>query len=142
MCIFKKKSKEPNLFYEEDVFGRKNKTVVERDDVKLFEKTNDITIDNSFLVKKFKAEVHVLSKKEGGRGTPFFNGYRPQFYFGTTGIIGMIELEEGIQMVMPGDYCVMTVSLIEPAAIAPQQEFTIREGKKTVGSGVVLSIIE
>ena len=91
---------------------------------------------------KFTAEVYVLKKEEGGRHTPFFNGYRPQFYFRTTDITGVIELEKGVEMVMPGDNVRMTISLINPIAIEQGLRFAIREGGRTVGSGVVASIIE
>ena len=92
--------------------------------------------------KKFKAEVYVLSKEEGGRHTPFFANYRPQFYFRTTDVTGVIELPEGVEMVMPGDNVEMTVELIAPIAIENGTKFSIREGGRTVGSGVVSSIIE
>ena len=91
---------------------------------------------------KFKAEVYVLKKEEGGRHTPFFNGYRPQFYFRTTDVTGTIELPQGTEMVMPGDNVTMTISLITPIAIEQGLRFAIREGGRTVGSGVVSSIIE
>ena len=91
---------------------------------------------------KFTAEVYVLKKEEGGRHTPFFNGYRPQFYFRTTDITGVIELEKGVEMVMPGDHVNMTISLINPIAIEAGLRFAIREGGRTVGSGVVSTIIE
>ena len=91
---------------------------------------------------KFTAEVYVLKKEEGGRHTPFFNGYRPQFYFRTTDITGVIELEKGVEMVMPGDHVKMTISLINPVAIEEGLRFAIREGGRTVGSGVVSTIIE
>lgn len=91
---------------------------------------------------KFKAEVYVLTKEEGGRHTPFFNGYRPQFYFRTTDVTGVIELPEGVEMVMPGDNITMTVELITPIAIEEGLRFAIREGGKTVGAGVVAGIIE
>jgi len=91
---------------------------------------------------KFTAEVYVLKKEEGGRHTPFFNGYRPQFYFRTTDITGVIELEKGVEMVMPGDHVKMTISLINPVAIEQGLRFAIREGGRTVGSGVVSTIIE
>ena len=91
---------------------------------------------------KFTAEVYVLKKEEGGRHTPFFNGYRPQFYFRTTDITGVIELEAGVEMVMPGDHVKMTISLINPVAIEQGLRFAIREGGRTVGSGVVSTIIE
>lgn len=92
--------------------------------------------------KKFKAEVYVLTKEEGGRHTPFFNGYRPQFYFRTTDVTGVIKLEEGTEMVMPGDNVTLTVELITPIAIEEGLRFAIREGGRTVGAGVVTSIIE
>ena len=91
---------------------------------------------------KFTAEVYVLKKEEGGRHTPFFNGYRPQFYFRTTDITGVIELEKGVEMVMPGDHVNMTITLINPVAIEQGLRFAIREGGRTVGSGVVSTIIE
>ena len=90
----------------------------------------------------FTAEVYVLKKEEGGRHTPFFNGYRPQFYFRTTDVTGTIELPEGVEMVMPGDNVRMTIKLITPIAIEQGLRFAIREGGRTVGSGVVSSIIE
>ena len=92
--------------------------------------------------KKFKGQVYVLSKEEGGRHTPFFSGYRPQFYFRTTDITGVIQLAEGVEMVMPGDNSVFTVELIAPIAMAQGLRFAIREGGHTVGSGVVTEIIE
>ena len=91
---------------------------------------------------QFKAEVYVLKKEEGGRHTPFFNGYRPQFYFRTTDVTGTIELPEGVEMVMPGDNITMEIELINPIAIEKGMRFAIREGGRTVGSGVVSSIIE
>jgi elongation factor Tu len=91
---------------------------------------------------KFKAEVYVLSKEEGGRHTPFFNGYRPQFYIRTTDVTGMISLPEGMEMVMPGDNVQMGVELITPVAIEVGLRFAIREGGRTVGAGSVTSIIE
>ena len=91
---------------------------------------------------KFKAEVYVLTKEEGGRHTPFFNGYRPQFYFRTTDVTGAAQLPEGVEMVMPGDNVQMEVELITPIAMDPQLRFAIREGGRTVGSGVVTEIIE
>ena len=90
----------------------------------------------------FTAEVYVLKKEEGGRHTPFFNGYRPQFYFRTTDVTGTIELPEGVEMVMPGDNVRMTIKLITPIAIEQGLRIAIREGGRTVGSGVVSSIIE
>ena len=92
--------------------------------------------------KKFKAEVYVLSKEEGGRHTPFFTGYRPQFYFRTTDITGVIALPEGVEMVMPGDNSQFIVELIAPIAMEAGLRFAIREGGRTVGSGVVIAIEE
>lgn len=91
---------------------------------------------------KFKAEVYVLSKEEGGRHTPFFPGYRPQFYIRTTDVTGSIELPEGVEMVMPGDNVNMKVELIQPVAVEQGMRFAIREGGRTVGAGVVSDIIE
>ncbi len=91
---------------------------------------------------KFEAEVYILSKDEGGRHTPFFNGYRPQFYFRTTDVTGACDLPEGTEMVMPGDNVQMTVSLIAPIAMEEGLRFAIREGGRTVGAGVVAKIIE
>ena len=91
---------------------------------------------------KFDGEVYVLSKDEGGRHTPFFKGYRPQFFFRTTDITGSIDLGEGVEMVMPGDNTKMTVTLIHPVAMAAGERFAIREGGRTVGAGVVSNIIE
>lgn len=91
---------------------------------------------------KFKAQVYVLSKEEGGRHTPFFSNYRPQFYFRTTDVTGIIELPEGVEMVMPGDDITMTVELIHPIAIENGTKFSIREGGRTVGAGVVSEIIK
>jgi elongation factor Tu len=91
---------------------------------------------------KFKAEVYVLSKEEGGRHTPFFSNYRPQFYFRTTDVTGEIRLEEGVEMVMPGDNTVMNVELISPIAMDEGLNFAIREGGRTVGAGVVTEIVE
>ena len=92
--------------------------------------------------KKFKAEVYILSKEEGGRHTPFFTNYRPQFYFRTTDVTGVITLPEGTEMVMPGDNVTMTVELIAPIAVENGTQFSIREGGHTVGAGVVSEIIE
>jgi elongation factor Tu len=89
----------------------------------------------------FKAQVYVLSKDEGGRHTPFFNGYRPQFYFRTTDVTGVITLEEGVEMVMPGDNTVMEVKLITPIAMEEGLRFAIREGGRTVGAGAISEII-
>ncbi|MBJ6751983.1 elongation factor Tu [Geomonas anaerohicana] len=91
---------------------------------------------------KFKAEAYILSKEEGGRHTPFFNGYRPQFYFRTTDVTGVVDLEAGVEMVMPGDNVSVTVNLITPIAMDEGLRFAIREGGRTVGAGVVASIIE
>src|SRR5216110_3344892 len=91
---------------------------------------------------KFECEVYVLSKEEGGRHTPFFKGYRPQFYFRTTDVTGTIELPAGVEMIMPGDNATMDVELITPIAMEEKQRFAIREGGKTVGAGVVVSITE
>jgi elongation factor Tu len=89
---------------------------------------------------KYKGEVYVLSKEEGGRHTPFFNGYRPQFYFRTTDVTGVVTLPEGVEMVMPGDNIQMSIELITPIAIEEGLRFAIREGGRTVGAGVVTSI--
>ncbi|MGB2248626.1 MAG: elongation factor Tu, partial [Alcanivorax sediminis] len=91
---------------------------------------------------KFVAEVYVLSKDEGGRHTPFFNGYRPQFYFRTTDVTGACTLPEGTEMVMPGDNVQMNVELIAPIAMEDGLRFAIREGGRTVGAGVVAKITE
>jgi elongation factor Tu len=91
---------------------------------------------------KFKAQAYILTKEEGGRHTPFFNGYRPQFYFRTTDVTGVAELPAGTEMVMPGDNVQMTVSLITPIAMDKELRFAIREGGRTVGAGVVAEIIE
>jgi elongation factor Tu len=91
---------------------------------------------------KFKAEVYVLKKEEGGRHTPFFTGYRPQFYFRTTDVTGVAKLPEGVEMVMPGDNVQMEIELIQPIAMDPGLRFAIREGGRTVGSGVVTEIVE
>jgi elongation factor Tu len=91
---------------------------------------------------KFTGEVYILKKEEGGRHTPFFNGYRPQFYFRTTDVTGSIKLPEGTEMVMPGDNVAMEVDLIAPIAMEKGLRFAIREGGRTVGAGVVTKIIE
>jgi elongation factor Tu len=91
---------------------------------------------------KFKAEVYVLTKEEGGRHTPFFKGYRPQFYFRTTDVTGSVELPEGQEMVMPGDRVTVEVTLIAPIAMDKELRFAIREGGRTVGAGVVAEVIE
>jgi len=92
--------------------------------------------------KKFKAEAYILTKEEGGRHTPFFNGYRPQFYFRTTDVTGVVTLKEGVEMVMPGDRVEMSVELIGPIAMEKELRFAIREGGRTVGAGVVVDIVE
>jgi elongation factor Tu len=92
--------------------------------------------------RKFKAEAYVLKKEEGGRHTPFFNGYRPQFYFRTTDVTGVVTLPEGIEMVMPGDNVSMTIELITPIAMEKELRFAIREGGRTVGAGVISDIVE
>jgi elongation factor Tu len=92
--------------------------------------------------KKFKTSVYILTKEEGGRHTPFFNGYRPQFYFRTTDVTGVATLPEGVEMVMPGDNVSMTVELITPVAMEKELRFAIREGGRTVGAGVVADILE
>ncbi len=90
----------------------------------------------------FKGQVYVLTKDEGGRHTPFFNGYRPQFYFRTTDVTGVAELPEGVEMCMPGDHVEITVKLITPIAMEEGLRFAIREGGRTVGSGTVTAVIE
>jgi elongation factor Tu len=92
--------------------------------------------------KKFKGEVYVLTKEEGGRHTPFFTGYRPQFYFRTTDVTGVSTLPEGVEMVMPGDNTQMTIELIAPIAMEKGLRFAIREGGRTVGAGTVTEVIE
>src|SRR5207244_136268 len=92
--------------------------------------------------KKFKAEVYVLTKEEGGRHTPYFNGYRPQFYFRTTDVTGVCTLPEGVEMVMPGDNVTLAIELIQPIAMEKELRFAIREGGRTVGAGVVTEITE
>jgi elongation factor Tu len=91
---------------------------------------------------KFKAEVYVLTKEEGGRHTPFFKGYRPQFYFRTTDVTGSCEMPEGVEMVMPGDNVQMVITLISPIAMEKELRFAIREGGRTVGAGVVTEVVE
>jgi elongation factor Tu len=91
---------------------------------------------------KFKAEAYILAKEEGGRHTPFFNGYRPQFYFRTTDVTGVVSLPAGTEMVMPGDNCAMEVTLITPIAMEKELRFAIREGGRTVGAGVISEVIE
>ena len=92
--------------------------------------------------KKFKSEIYVLSKEEGGRHTPFFSNYRPQFYFRTTDVTGSIQLPEGVEMVMPGDNISLEVSLITPIAMESTMRFAIREGGRTVGAGRVGEILD
>jgi elongation factor Tu len=92
--------------------------------------------------KKFKAEAYILTKEEGGRHTPFFNGYRPQFYFRTTDVTGVVKLPANVEMVMPGDNCAMEVELITPIAMEKELRFAIREGGRTVGAGVIAEIVE
>ncbi|MBI2210966.1 MAG: elongation factor Tu, partial [Deltaproteobacteria bacterium] len=91
---------------------------------------------------QFNAEAYVLTKEEGGRHTPFFNGYRPQFYFRTTDVTGVVKLPDGTEMVMPGDNVTMEISLITPIAMDEGLRFAIREGGRTVGAGVVTKIIQ
>jgi elongation factor Tu len=91
---------------------------------------------------KFKAECYILTKEEGGRHTPFFNGYRPQFYFRTTDVTGIVNLQEGVEMVMPGDNVTIEGALITPIAMEEGLRFAIREGGRTVGAGVINQIIE
>ena len=91
---------------------------------------------------KFKTEVYILTKEEGGRHTPFFTGYRPQFYFRTTDVTGIAKLPEGVEMVMPGDNVTLAVELVTPIALEKELRFAIREGGKTVGAGVVTEIQE
>ena len=91
---------------------------------------------------KFKSEVYILSKEEGGRHTPFFNGYRPQFYFRTTDVTGVVTLPKDVEMVMPGDNVQFEVQLITPIAMEKELRFAIREGGHTVGAGVVTQVIE
>ena len=90
----------------------------------------------------FKGEIYVLSKEEGGRHTPFFKGYRPQFYFRTTDVTGVAELPEGVEMVMPGDNVQLTIELITPVAMEKGLRFAIREGGRTVGAGTISEIIQ
>jgi len=92
--------------------------------------------------RRFRGEVYVLSKEEGGRHTPFFTGYRPQFYFRTTDVTGTVKLPEGVEMVMPGDNVNLEVELISPVAMEKGLRFAIREGGRTVGAGTVTDILE
>src|SRR6185312_12173253 len=113
---------------------------IERDDV---QRGQVLAQPKSILPHtNFAAEVYVLSKEEGGRHTPFFPGYRPQFYIRTTDVTGSIELPEGVEMVMPGDNIQMQVELIQPVAIEEGLRFAIREGGRTVGAGVVTSVVK
>jgi elongation factor Tu len=113
---------------------------VKRDDV---ERGMVVAIPKSITPHtKFKAEVYVLKKEEGGRHTPFFPGYRPQFYFRTTDVTGVVSLPEGVEMVMPGDNVNIEGHLITPVALEEGLRFAIREGGRTVGAGVVTGIIE
>ena len=91
---------------------------------------------------RFEAEVYVLTKDEGGRHTPFFKGYRPQFYFRTTDVTGTVELPQGVEMVMPGDNVSITGKLITPIAMEKELRFAIREGGRTIGAGVVAEVVE
>ncbi|NLO31840.1 MAG: elongation factor Tu, partial [Candidatus Hydrogenedentes bacterium] len=91
---------------------------------------------------KFEAEVYVLKKEEGGRHTPFFTGYRPQFYFRTTDVTGSLNLPEGVEMIMPGDNVTITAELITPIAMDEELRFAIREGGRTVGAGVVTKFLD
>jgi len=91
---------------------------------------------------EFEAEVYILTKEEGGRHTPFFNGYKPQFYIRTTDVTGEVTLASGVEMVMPGDNANFTVKLIAPVALEEKQRFAIREGGKTVGAGVITKILK
>ncbi len=113
---------------------------MERDDVErgqVLAKPGSITPHTDF-----EAEVYCLSKEEGGRHTPFFNGYRPQFYIRTTDVTGSIKLPDGVEMVMPGDNIKMTVDLITPVALEEGVHFAIREGGRTVGAGVLTKILK
>ena len=91
--------------------------------------------------KEFEAEVYILSKEEGGRHTPFFTGYKPQFYLRTTDVTGDVTLDKGTEMVMPGDTVTFKVKLVAPIALEEKQRFAIREGGKTVGAGVVTKVV-
>jgi elongation factor Tu len=113
---------------------------IERDDIErgqVLAKTGSVKAHT-----KFKAQVYVLTKEEGGRHTPFYNGYRPQFYLRTTDVTGAIELHGGAEMVIPGDNVEMTVELITPIALETAQRFAIREGGHTVGAGAITEILE
>ena len=113
---------------------------VEKDDV---ERGQVLCKPGSILPHtKFKAEVYILSKEEGGRHTPFFNGYRPQFYFRTTDVTGIVNLAKGVEMIMPGDNTNVDIELIAPIAMEKLQKFAIREGGRTIGAGRITDIIE
>jgi elongation factor Tu len=112
-----------------------NRTDVERGQV--IAKTGSIK-----PYKKFVAQVYALKKDEGGRHTPFFSGYRPQFYFRTTDVTGTITLKQGVEMVIPGDNQEMTIELLSPVAIEKDTKFSIREGGKTIGAGTIVTILE
>ena len=113
---------------------------VEREDV---ERGQVLAVPGSITPHTyFEGEVYVLSKEEGGRHTPFFTGYRPQFYVRTTDVTGAIELEEGVEMVMPGDNTKMKIRLIQPVAMEDGLRFAIREGSRTVGAGVITNVLE
>jgi elongation factor Tu len=113
---------------------------IERDDI---ERGQVLAAPGSITPhRKFRGQVYVLSKEEGGRHTPFFNGYRPQFYVRTTDVTGMATLPSGVEMVMPGDNIELEIELVSPIAIEDGLRFAIREGGRTVGSGVVTEIIE
>ena len=122
----------------------------ERDGVQRIVRDEDEPLRGQVLAKpgsitphtRFNAEVYVLTKDEGGRHTPFFKGYRPQFYFRTTDVTGAIELPEGTEMVMPGDNVQMTIELVSPIAMEEALRFAIREGGRTVGAGVVTKILK
>src|SRR6266545_3463974 len=115
--------------------GAANKTEVERGQV--------LAKPGSILPhRRFKAEVFVLTMDEGGRHTPFFNGYRPQFYFRTTDVTGVCTMPAGVEMVMPGDNVTMAIELITPVAMEKELRFAIREGGRTVGAGVVAEVLE
>jgi elongation factor Tu len=113
---------------------------VEREDV---ERGQVVAVPGSITPHtEFKAEVYVLSKEEGGRHTPFFTGYRPQFYFRTTDVTGVMHLPEGVEMVMPGDNVTISAELIQPIAMEPGLRFAVREGGHTVGAGVIAEIVK
>ena len=135
----------------EPVFGSKKDTIVAGDNIgALLRGTKREDVERGQVLckpgsvkphTKFKAEAYILTKEEGGRHTPFFTNYRPQFYFRTTDVTGVVSLPEGTEMVMPGDNISMEVTLIAPIAMEEKLRFAIREGGRTVGAGVVASII-